>query len=221
MSVVLRTTSLYRFCRTGDPEAPALRGAALAVEAGEIVAVVGSSGSGTSTLMSCLAGIDDPDGGIVSVAGHRLSHRPEAEKAALRAAYIGLVSHSRNLFAHLTVQENMELCRHLSPRRPRRRRRVDLLAALGIEHRGAAYPRELSGGELARAALAVALANHPKLLLADEPTGELDRAAENAALELVRNRAADGMAVVVASHSPAVLQAADRVLSMVDGAFRH
>ncbi|OHV47477.1 ABC transporter ATP-binding protein [Pseudofrankia sp. BMG5.36] len=213
---MLRAASLYRFFRAGDEETLALQGVSLAVAPGEILAVAGPSGSGKSTLLACLAGIDEPDGGTVTVAGRRLSHRLEAERARLRASLVGLLFQSANLLAHLTVARNIQLVRRLV-RGPVATPVDDLLDQLGIGRRGGAYPAELSGGELARAGLAVALANDPVVLLADEPTGELDLATERAVLELLRARARAGLAVVIASHSPAVAAAADRTVSLTDG----
>ena len=218
MTAALETTPLYRFYRAGDEEVVALRGVFLVVEPGEVVAVVGPSGSGKSTLLACLAGTDEPDGGAVSVAGTRLSHRPEADRAALRGRHIGLMFQSNNLLGHLDVAGNIAIARHLAPGRTDRSDRDDLLADLGISSRAHSYPEQLSGGELARAALAVALANDPAVVIADEPTGELDDNTERQVLDLIRDRAAHGVAVVLASHSPLVLRAADRVITLADGA---
>ena len=176
--------SVYRFYRAGDDETLALRGVSLDVAAGELVALVGPSGSGKSTLLGCLAGLDDPDGGTVWIRGQRMSHRPEAVRARMRAEHIGVVAASGNLFDHLTVAANVELVRRLTPRRPRRS--VDeVLGAVGLAARARAYPGELSGGESARAGLAVALAVDPAVVLADEPTGELDSTTEGEILESV------------------------------------
>ncbi|MBL7492192.1 ABC transporter ATP-binding protein [Frankia sp. AgB1.9] len=212
----LAARSLYRFFRAGDEETLALRGVSLAVAPGEILAVAGPSGSGKSTLLACLAGTDEPDGGTVLVGGQRLSHRLEADRTRLRARLIGLLFQSSNLLAHLTVAQNVQLARRLA-RGAGRTPTEDLLGQLGIGRRARAYPAQLSGGELARAGLAVALANDPVVLLADEPTGELDLATERDVLALLRARARSGIAVVIASHSPAVAAAADRVLTLTDG----
>jgi putative ABC transport system ATP-binding protein len=208
--------AVYRFYRTGDDETLALRGVSLDVAPGELVALVGPSGSGKSTLLSCLAGLDEPDGGTVSIRGRRMSHRPEAARARMRAEHIGFVAASANLFDHLSVGANVELVRCLTPRHPRRS--VDeVLDAVGLRARARAYPGELSGGESARAALAVALAVDPAVVLADEPTGELDSTTEGEILALLRETAAGDVAVVVASHSPALAAVADRVLALRDG----
>ena len=213
---VLQARSLYRFYRAGDEETLALQGVSLALRPGEFVAVTGPSGSGKSTLLACLAGMDNPDGGSVHVAGQRISHRREPERAHIRARHIGVLFQQDNLLDHLTVRNNLALVRSLAGRRGRADR-PDMLGLLGLSDRAAAYPSQLSGGELARAGLAIALANAPALLLADEPTGELDSVTETRVLELLSEAAARGTAVLVASHSPAVAAAATRVLRLTDG----
>ena len=212
----LEADSLYRFFRAGDEETLALRGVSLHVAAGELVAVVGPSGSGKSTLLSLLAGLDEPDGGTVYVHEQRLSHQSEPARATLRARMIGVLFQSGNLLPHLTVTGNIELAQRLADRAARPHI-PDLLAGLGVTARATAYPGELSGGELARAGLAVALANNPAVLLADEPTGELDAHTETQVLNLLRARAEHGVAILIASHSPAVAAAADRVITLTDG----
>jgi putative ABC transport system ATP-binding protein len=214
----LEARSLYRFFRAGDDETLALQGVSLTLERGEFVAVTGPSGSGKSTLLACLAGMDDPDGGSVRIDGQRISHRREAERAGMRARHIGVLFQNANLLEHLTVAQNLSLARSFAGRAPRDR--PDLLAQLGLHTRAKAYPSQLSGGELARAGLAVALANAPTVLLADEPTGELDTATESRVLDLIGAVADGGTAVVVASHSPAVAAAAGRVIELHDGKVR-
>ena len=216
MTLALEARTLYRFFHAGDEETLALQGVSLAVAPGELVAVVGPSGSGKSTLLACLAGLDEPDGGTVWVAGERLSRRPEPDRAALRARRIGLLFQSANLLEHLTVGQNVLLARRAA-RNAAPGRAAALLEALGLAGRSGARPAELSGGEVARAGLAVALANDPPLVLADEPTGELDAGNEARVLDLLTARAAAGGAVVVATHSPAVAAAAARTLRLEDG----
>ena len=213
---VLQARSVYRFYRAGDEETLALQGVSLALRPGEVVAVTGPSGSGKSTLLACLAGMDDPDGGSVHVAGQRISHRREPERAHIRDRHIGMLFQQVNLRDHLTVRNNLALVRSLAGRRGRADR-PDMLGLLGLWDRADAYPGQLSGGELARAGLAIALANAPALVLADEPTGELDSATETRVLELRSAAAARGTAVLVASHSPAVAAAATRVIRLTDG----
>jgi len=216
MDVAVDARSLYRFYHAGDEETLALQGVSLAVAAGELVAVVGPSGSGKSTLLACLAGLDEPDGGTVWVSGERLSRRPERERAALRARRIGLLFQSANLLDHLTVGQNVALAQRAAGR-PAPDRAAALLDALGIARLRRARPAELAGGEAVRAGLAVALANDPPVVLADEPTGELDAASEARVLDLLEARTAAGGAVVVATHSPAVAAAAGRTVRLHDG----
>jgi putative ABC transport system ATP-binding protein len=213
---LLQARDLYRFYRASDEETLALRGISLTVAGGHVLVVSGPSGSGKSTLLACLAGLDEPDGGSVWVRGTRLSHRPEPERSALRARHVGILFQSANLLEHLTVWRNIELAQRLARRRDAGRARA-LLDAVGLGRRGGARPSELSGGEAVRAGLAVALANDPDVLIADEPTGELDGGTEAAVLRLIRDQAAGGTAVVIASHSPAVTGLADQVLQIKDG----
>ncbi|MDQ2965052.1 MAG: ABC transporter ATP-binding protein [Chloroflexota bacterium] len=213
----LEAHELYRFYHAGDEETFALRGVSLQVAAGEIVAVVGPSGSGKSTLLSCLAGLDEPDGGHVTIAGDRITRKPETVRAALRARLVGMLSQSGNLLDHLSVAQNIEIARSLADRGAARARPTILLADVGLAERAAAWPSTLSGGEAARAGLAVALANDPAILLADEPTGEVDEANEALILDLLRARADAGGAVLIVTHSDRAALSADRVIHLVDG----
>jgi putative ABC transport system ATP-binding protein len=215
----LRARELYRFYRAGDEETLALRGVSITVRAGQLIAVAGPSGSGKSTLLACLAGLDEPDGGSVYVNETRISHRPEHERSSLRARHIGTMFQSANLLEHLTVRRNIELAQLISGRRDRNRAGA-LLDAVGLARRSGARPSELSGGEAVRAGLAVALANAPDVLVADEPTGELDGQSEAEVLRLIRDQADRGAAVVVASHSAAVAELADQVIRLQDGRVR-
>lgn len=211
---VLEAVSLYRFFHAGAEEILALRGVSLKVDPGEFVTVAGPSGSGKSTLLACIAGLDDPDGGVVRICGVPMSRRPQAERAALRRDCVGILGQTSTLIGHLTVAQNVDLARSLGGGR---RAGADPLELAGIADRRDSLPRHLSGGETARAGLAVALANSPRLLLADEPSGELDRVAEQRLLVMMRALTGQGVAVVVASHSRAMIGAADRVLALADG----
>lgn len=215
---LLMASELYRFFHAGDDETFALRGVSVRVNAGEMVAVVGPSGSGKSTLLSCMAGLDEPDGGYVTVAGQRITRRQEAARAGLRARWIGMLMQTGNLLNHLTVTQNIQAAQSLVRQgNGARQHPTALLKDVGLTDRGRARPSTLSGGEAARAALAVALANDPPVLLADEPTGEVDRDTEARILALLRERAAEGKAVLVVTHSQDVSAAADRVIRLVDG----
>ncbi len=219
---------LYRFYHAGDEEVLALRGVSLQVFEAEMVAVVGPSGSGKSTLLACLAGLDDPDGGSVYVAGRRISRVGERQRARLRADVLGVLLQSGNLLGHLSVADNARLAQNLAGRRGHqpaesragRRARTPvatLLGRLGLEDRAGAQPAALSGGELARAGLAVALANDPPVLLADEPTGELDSRTEADVADLLLEQAGEGRAVVVVTHSSVLADRAHRVVTLADG----
>lgn len=217
MSALLQADSLYRFYHAGDDETLALRGVSLALQAGEVVAVTGPSGSGKSTLLACLAGLDEPDGGMVSLDGERLSRRPEEQRAALRARKLGMLYQHANLVGHLSVDANVALAQRLGDAATGDAWRTKLLQRCGISARAGARPSQLSGGELARAGLAVALANDPPVLLADEPTGELDEVTAQRVLALLRDRADAGAAVLIVTHNPAVAAAADREIRLRDG----
>jgi putative ABC transport system ATP-binding protein len=151
----------------------------------------------------------------VAVGGERLTRRPEAERSRMRARWVGVLLQSGNLIEHLTVEANIRAARAMAGRRGGAPR--EILGALGIAHRASARPSSLSGGEAARAGLAVALANDPPILLADEPTGEVDEASERVVLGLLRGRVIEGRCVLVVTHSRAVADAADRVVRLEDG----
>src|SRR5260370_15555854 len=163
---VLEAFDLYRFYHTGEDETLALQGVSLHVDAGETVVVMGPSGSGKSTLLSCLVGLDEPDGGHVELVGKRLTRKPEAERAAMRAAEIGILLQSRNLFEHLSVADNMRLQMRLA-RKLDKQLLESLIDLGGLAVRVHARPSQLSGGEVAPAGLAVAVSSHPKVPVAD------------------------------------------------------
>ncbi len=213
----LRARELYRFFRTGEEETLALQGVSLDLSRGELVTVVGPSGSGKSTLLNLLAGLDEPSGGTVWLEGKRMSHQPETVKARLRSRQLGILRQADNLLPQLTVRANLTILARL---RGVGCREDELLESLGIAGQAMSLPHQLSGGELARAGLAAAIVGSPPVLLADEPTGELDGDTERVVLGLLRNQADHGAAVLVASHSPAVHHIADRVVELLDGRVR-
>lgn len=212
----LEAVDVYRFYHAGEDETLALRGVSFHIGLGEMVALLGPSGSGKSTLLACLAGLDEPDGGYVVLRGQRLTRRPEAERAARRAAQVGILLQSGNLLEHLSVEDNVALPMCLASIFDSRRR-DELLGRVGLHERRRARPSELSGGEAARAGLAVALACGPTVLLADEPTGEVDAEAERQILEMFDEHRRAGGALVIATHSNAVAGHADRVVRLLDG----
>ena len=215
---LLVAEDLFRFYHVGDVEIRALKGVSLMVEAGEIVALTGPSGSGKSTLMSCLGGLDEPDGGTVEICGHRMTRQPEAAKAAIRGSSLGLLAQRGNLFPHLTVAENVRFALVLRGRSDGLS--IDeILLSVGMANRAHAYPNTLSGGEIARAGLAVSLAVDAPLILADEPTAEVDEATERVILNLLVERSRAGKGALIATHSPAVEAIATRTLHLADGHF--
>lgn len=213
---LLEAFDLYRFYHTEDEETLALRGVSMDMKAGEIVAVMGPSGSGKSTLLSCLSGIDEPDGGYVVISGKRLSRKPEAYRASVRAADIGIMLQSGTLFNGLSVYDNILLKMQLAGKVDRKRA-MELIEAVGLSHRYHAYPAGISGGEAARAAIAVALSANPKILLADEPTGEVDAETEKQIIKLFEQYCRDGGAAVIATHSCSLASHAGRVVYLHDG----
>ena len=216
----LEATELYRFFHAGDDEVVALRGVALTLNEGEFTALRGPSGSGKSTLLSCLAGIDEPDGGAVSIGGERMTRRPEPERARLRARHFGILMQSGNLFGHLTVRANLRLQMELSGR-GKPTEIDDLLGNLGLDGLADTLPAHLSGGEAARAGLAVALSAKPPVLLCDEPTAEVDAATEQLVIDRLIEDCRRGAAVLVVTHSPALAARADRVVDIRDGSIVH
>jgi putative ABC transport system ATP-binding protein len=214
VSPVIAAVELYRFYHVGDAEVRALRGVSLTLTKGELVAVVGPSGCGKSTLINCLAGLDEPDGGHVVVAGERMTRRPEAWRARLRARQIGILQQSSNLFDHLTVRESIQLQARLAGKREAS---LALAGQLGLGQRLDANPSELSGGEAIRAGLAVALAHAPTVLLADEPTAEVDSATGDLIIDQLVARSRHDAAVLVVTHSRALAERADRIIELRDG----
>ena len=212
----IEARELYRFYHIGDDETQALRGVSMQVSPGEIVAVVGPSGSGKSTLMACIAGLDEPDGGFVYINGERLTRRDEKARTSLRARSIGILLQSGNLFDHLTVRQNVRLKMHLAGQNDDARI-SEVLELVGINKRDHAYPTQLSGGEASRAGLAVALAPKPPILIADEPTGEVDSETEQRILALFEEHRNNGGAILIVTHSDAIARHADRIIRIEDG----
>jgi ABC-type lipoprotein export system ATPase subunit len=196
-----------------------LDGAGLDVQAGELVAVVGRSGSGKSTLLHLLGGLDRPEAGTIAVAGERVDGRPERELTQIRRRRIGFVFQFFHLIPELTGEENVLLPARLpGTRNGAVARGRELIVRLGLEDAAQRLPHELSGGEQQRLAVARALVHDPALVLADEPTGNLDAEAGAAVLGLLRSAAGEaGRAVVIVTHDEAATAQADRVLHLRDG----
>lgn len=204
----------------GSPPVHALRDATFSVGAGEVLGIIGRSGSGKSTLLNVLGLLDLPTSGDYRVDGQRVESLSDREQTALRARFIGFVFQQSFLLPSLSAQENVEL--GLRPRRlppsERRERAIEALAQVGLSHRRRFLPGEMSGGECQRVAIARALAQRPRVLLCDEPTGNLDERTSSEVLRtLIENQAAD-VAVVIVTHDMGIARTLPRLLSVRDGA---
>jgi putative ABC transport system ATP-binding protein len=197
----------------------ALRGVSLSVQPGEYVAIAGPSGSGKSTLLQLIGGIDTPSGGSVELLGTRLESLGDRELTRLRLTRLGFVFQRFHLLPVLTARENVELpMAEAGVAAPRRRERArELLEYVGLRHRESHRATQLSGGEMQRVAIARALANRPAILLADEPTGELDATTGREILDLFRRLNRDGTTLIVVTHDERLASAAGRVVHMLDG----
>lgn len=210
--------SVYRRYRSGRRDIPALAGVSLTVDYGEWIAIVGPSGCGKSTLLNLLAGIDGADDGEVVVAGQRLNGMSENALAAWRGREVGIVFQFFQLMPTLTVLENVILPMDLAGNnRDRRARALQLLDQVGVVELAGNLPSELSGGEQQRVAIARALANAPRLLLADEPTGNLDSRNGSIVVDLLEQLWRDGTTIVMVTHDPEVARRASRTIAMRDG----
>ncbi len=211
---------LVRTYRTGATEVPALRGISLEVPSGQLLCVQGRSGSGKTTLLNLLGGLDRPDSGTVEVAGRDVTAMPERELLGLRRHTVGFVFQSFGLLPILSAAENVGVPLRLVGTDPaEREERVRLLLDLvGLGEHTAQRPYELSGGQQQRVAIARALANRPEVLIADEPTGQLDSHTGRSVMELLRSVVdGEGVTAVVATHDPVLLGLADRVVELRDG----
>ena len=219
---LIECDGLVKIFKVADLEVVALQGLDLIVDRGEFVAIVGASGSGKSTLLSILGGLDVPSAGRVVVDGHLVAEMDPAERTGYRRRVLGFVwqQTARNLLPYLTARENVELPMLLEgiPRKRRRARSTELLELIGLADRADHRPGALSGGEQQRVAVSVALANEPALVLADEPTGELDTATAREVFDLLRdvNRRL-GVTILVVTHDPLVAEQVSRTIAIRDG----
>ncbi|WP_419502864.1 ABC transporter ATP-binding protein [Candidatus Allofournierella excrementavium] len=214
----LQVEQLTKIYGSGDAAVRALDGVSLTVERGEFVAVMGASGSGKSTLLHLLGGVDKPTSGRITLDGVSLYDQKEEELTVFRRRQIGLVYQFYNLVPLLTVEENLTLPLLLDGRTADPARVLDLLARLGLEGKRRAFPAQLSGGQQQRVAIARALITHPALLLADEPTGNLDSAASESVMRmLVQLNETTGQTIVMITHDEALALQAKRILRLRDG----
>lgn len=220
MSELVRLVQVEKIYETGRQAYPALAGVSLSVAAGEFVAVMGHSGSGKSTLLHLAGGLDRPSAGYIFVAGHEIHTMDETALARFRRHHVGFVFQFFNLIDNLSVRDNVELPALLNQTRVRNglaARCDQLLEQLDIAHHSAKLPAELSGGQQQRVAIARALINNPPLLLADEPTGNLDSANSRDVLDLLAGFNGRGQTILMVTHDPLAAARADRILILHDG----
>ncbi len=218
---VLRARGLRKEYGKGEGLVRAVDGVDLEVNRGETVAVMGPSGCGKSTLLHLLGALDRPSAGELWLAGRRIDEIGERALARLRRTAVGFVFQAFHLMEELTAVENVELSALLAGRSPRaaRRRAVELLDRVGLADRASFLPSALSGGQRQRVAIARALSNEPLVVLADEPTGNLDSAATIEVLRLFESLHETGQTLVIVTHDERIAATADRLISMRDGAF--
>ena len=225
---ILKAEGLYKSYRMGESEVSVLRGVDLAVKKSEFVAVVGASGSGKSTLLHILGALDRPDKGVVSFEGRDLSRIAERELNKFRNKMVGFVFQFYHLLDELSVLENVFLpamaskgvVGWLGSRRWARGRARELLCELGLSERANHKPYQLSGGERQRVAIGRALMNEPRILLADEPTGNLDSAMGNGILKVFERLNRAGQTIVMVTHDERIAQKAGRIITLADGKIR-
>lgn len=218
--IVLETRALHRTYREGGLVVPVLKGIDFAVKKGEMLAIVGASGSGKSSLMQLMGGLDQPSSGEVWLAGHLLSAEGEAARGTLRNQHLGFVYQAHHLLPEFTALDNvaMPLLIRRLPRKQAHDRARALLDAVGLASRAEHRPAELSGGERQRVAIARALVTEPSVVLADEPTGNLDSISSDSVFQamLTLNQSM-GTAIVLVTHDRSLAQRMQRVLTMQDG----
>ena len=216
----LAVSGLEKSYRLGKEEIPVLQGLSLTVEPGELVAIMGPSGSGKTTLLNCIAAIDTPDGGDVTLAGAPVAYESERARTLLRRRDIGIVFQFFNLIPTLTVRENIALPQQISgaDRAGRDARVNDLLKRVGLEERSGHLPHQLSGGEMQLVSIARALVHRPALLLADEPTGNVNPAIGRSILQTLRDTVREEQtSVLLVTHSPEHAAWADRICFLKGG----
>ena len=217
MAEFLQVSSLSRAYCSGEVETQALDAVSFEVAAGEFVALMGPSGCGKSTLLNILGFLDAPDTGSYRLLGEEVATLSGARLTRLRRAHVGFIFQSFNLIDELNVAENVEVALLYRSADARRRRIEGVLEQVGLAHRGRHRPGQLSGGQQQRVAIARALAPEPDLILADEPTGNLDTANGAAVMDLLKGAAATGTTVIMVTHSAVHAAATDRTIRMLDG----
>jgi putative ABC transport system ATP-binding protein len=216
---IISIRDLCKVYRQGEVDVHALRGVDLDVARGEFLAVIGPSGSGKSTLFHILGGLTPPTAGTIRIAGHELLQMTEAERTNLRKSTVGFVFQKYNLLPTLTARDNIEIARHIAGKQDTKDPAFeDVLKLLGLSERLHHKPRALSGGEQQRVAIARAIVNHPAILLADEPTGNLDTQNSNAVLGILRDlNQRTGQTILMITHNPEAAAYGHRTVTMRDG----
>jgi putative ABC transport system ATP-binding protein len=215
--ILIQARGLQRYYRRGSETVKALDGVDLTIRAGEMVAILGPSGSGKTTLLNLLSGLDAPTEGTLEIVGKPVAGLSEEELVEVRRGVLGFVFQQFSLLPTLTVTENVELPLLFLGRRADPRRTAEVLRLVGLSDRAGHLPRELSGGQMQRVAIARALIVEPKILVADEPTGNLDKAAGESIIALFRELAACGLAILLTTHNTAFAAEADRTITIEDG----
>jgi putative ABC transport system ATP-binding protein len=222
MSSMLQTDSLQKHYPMGNAVVRALDGVSISIKAGEFVGLLGPSGSGKSTLLNLIAGLDRPTGGTLHIFDRNLAGMSRTELSVHRRTNVGIIFQSFNLISTMTARENVTLAMMFAgvPRGDRESRAAALLESVGLGARPDHRPKELSGGEQQRVAIARALSNHPHLLLADEPTGNLDSRTSQEIMQLLRElNEREGKTIIMVTHDPALAaRCAHRTITLLDGA---
>ena len=217
-NVIIEAHGLKKYYRRGSETVRALDGVDISIRQGEIVAILGPSGSGKTTLLNLLSGLDAPTEGTLVIAGRSVSGMTEEELVEVRRGILGFVFQQFSLMPTLTVTENVELPLMFLGRRADPEKTRHILEAVGLVERARHLPRELSGGQMQRVAIARALIVEPKILVADEPTGNLDRATGRSIVQLFKRLTAEtGLAILLTTHNAEFAQKADRVITLEDG----
>ena len=217
---ILETEALWRVYKVGSQEVAALRGVSLAIAPGQFIALKGRSGSGKTTLLNCLGGLDQPTSGVVRVLGNDISEMSDRHLTRWRREQLGLIFQSFGLIPTLSAYENVDLMLRLIgvPGKERRERTLHCIEMVGLKKWMHHRPHEMSGGQQQRVGIARALANHPRLLLADEPTGELDSNTSREILQLFREIIeTEHITLLMASHDPLVDKYVDEIVLLKDG----
>lgn len=216
---MIEIKDIVRVFRTEEVETTALNGVSMRIEDGEFVAIMGPSGCGKSTLLGILGLLDRPDGGSYLLDGHEVAHLGEWQRTDFRKGRIGFVFQSFNLIDELTVEENVDLqLRYLGvPRKERKMRVLEILRKVGLSQRARHYPQQLSGGQQQRVAIARAVVGRPSIILADEPTGNLDSRNGQEVMELLSRLNEEGATIVMVTHSQHDAGYAGRTVNLFDG----